>query len=48
MTVPGFSAEKSLYKMAAYYRLATMWSNGAESYLSPAQFCACRTGKWRR
>jgi hypothetical protein len=38
MTMPGFSGEASLYKMAIGYRLATMWGKGVQTHLGPAQF----------
>jgi hypothetical protein len=37
MTLPAFSAEASLYKVATAYRLATGWGKGSEMHLSPAQ-----------
>ena len=38
MTVPGFLGEASLYKTAAHYRLAAIWTEGSDSQWVPAQF----------
>src|SRR3954466_15690385 len=44
MTVPGFTAEVSLYQTSGSYRLAASWANGAGVRLGLAQFLALPDG----